>query len=239
MSLPLIGVTTYGRDENNEFHLPVQYVECIRRAGGAPLLLPPGEPHWREVFSRFDGLLLTGGGDIDPEIYGGIRHETIYRVDPERDRNELAMALDAVTRGVPTLGICRGIQVINVALGGTLVEHLPELVGEKVFHRLPPRQPSSHLVRVKANSHLALTLGQTEINPVSWHHQAIRVAAPKLDIVAEANDGTIEAIEMPSHPWLIAVQWHPELTAEEDRSQQRLFDAFVKSAARLGGKRPA
>src|SRR5438309_2418633 len=116
MNPPLIGITTYGRDENNKFYLPAEYVDAVRRAGGLPILLPPGEDHNNPLLPHMDGLLLTGGGDIDPEIYGGIHHESVYMIDPERDRNDLALAREVIAAGLPTFGICRGTQVINVAL---------------------------------------------------------------------------------------------------------------------------
>lgn len=228
---PLIGITSYGRDENNRFYLRAEYIEAIRRAGGLPVLLPPGEPHWEELFPHLDGLLLAGGGDIDPALYGGIRHQAIYMVDPERDQVELALARNAVAAQLPTLGICRGSQVINVALGGTLIEHLPDVVGDVVPHRLVPGQYARHPVAVTPDSRLSTILGQTETVAASSHHQAIRARAPSLQVAAQAADGIIEAVEMTDHPWLIAVQWHPEITAADDPAQQRLFDAFVKAAA--------
>lgn len=231
MTRPLIGITSYGRDENNRFSLRAEYVDAIRRAGGLPLLLPPGEPHWKELFLHFDGLLLAGGGDIDPTLYGGIQHQAIYMVDPERDQVELALVKNAVDVQLPTLGICRGSQVINVALGGTLIEHLPDVVGDVVPHRLVPGQYARHPVSVTQGSNLANILDQTETMGASSHHQAIRAAAPSLQVVAKADDGIIEAVEMTGHPWLIAVQWHPEITAAEDPAQQRLFNAFVQAAA--------
>src|SRR5262245_34913701 len=230
MRRPLIGITSYGRDENNRFSLRAEYIEAIRRAGGLPILLPPGEPHWQELFQKLDGLLLAGGGDIDPALYGGAHHPAIYMVDPERDQVELALAKNAVTAKLPTLGICRGSQVINVALGGTLIEHVPDLVGDTVPHRLVPGQYARHPVTVVSNSRLSAILGQTETVAASSHHQAIRLRAPSLEVVATAADRIIEGVEMRDHPWLVAVQWHPEITAANDPAQQRLFDAFVKAA---------
>jgi putative glutamine amidotransferase len=134
----------------------------------------------------------------------------------------------------PALGICRGIQVINTALGGTLIEHIPDEIGEAIKHRLPPREPAEHEVIVKTGSRLAEILRQTRVVIASVHHQAIRKVAPRLEIVAEAPDGTIEAVELNDHPWLVAVQWHPELTSAKDPIQQRLFDAFVQAAREFG-----
>jgi putative glutamine amidotransferase len=227
MSLPLIGITTYGRDEKNKFYLPAEYL-AVRRAGGLPVLLPPGEAPQRKLVSHIDGLLLSGGGDVDPAIYRGLLHETLYMVDPERD---LALAREVVASGLPTLGICRGTQILNVSLGGTLIEHLPDVVSDRVPHRLPPREPTRHPVSLKAGLRLAGIMEQIQLLPVSWHHQAIRTAALAGGCRASSR-WTIEAVEMNEHPWLIAVQWHPELTAAEDPAQQLLFDAFVKAAAK-------
>ncbi|MGH8528694.1 MAG: gamma-glutamyl-gamma-aminobutyrate hydrolase family protein [Nevskiales bacterium] len=228
--LPVIGITTYGRDRANRYTLPAEYVTAVRRAGGLPVLIAPGADTVEPYLELVDGLILTGGGDIDPHHYGGTRHETIYNVDAERDQLELALARAVVQRGLPTFGVCRGAQIINVALGGTLIEHLPAAVGDSVLHRKPPREPTPHPVQVQPGSRLAAIVGAAELHPQSWHHQAIRSAATGLKVVAHAPDGTIEAVEMPEHPWLIAVQWHPELTAHEDETQQRLFDALIVAA---------
>jgi putative glutamine amidotransferase len=233
--IPLIGITTYGRDENGAFSLPAAYVDAVRRAGGIPVLIPPGEPNLAALLAKVDGLILAGGGDIDPALYNGSPHEMIYMIDPERDGSELDLVQRVVQSETPTLGICRGAQVINVALGGTLIEHLPDEVGEAVLHRLPPRQPAQHPIEVAPDSHLAGILDAERVEPISWHHQAIRQPAPGLQVVAQAPDGTVEAAEKRDHPWLVAVQWHPELTAAEDPVQQRLFDALVAAARkRLG-----
>lgn len=228
--LPLIGLTTYGRDENNRFALPAHYIDAVRRAGGIPVLLPPGETYDAQLLDRLDGLILSGGGDVNPSLYHGLHHETIYMVDPERDQSEIALVKQFIATDLPCLGICRGAQVVNVALGGSLIEHLPDVVGERVAHRVPPRNRTNHPVRLEPGSRLAAIVGQTEVTTASWHHQAIRQVAPGLKVVAHAPDGTIEAVEMPAHPWLIAVQWHPELTAADDPSQQRIFEALVAAA---------
>lgn len=235
---PLIGITTYGRNAENEFTLPAEYVEAVRRAGGIPVLIPAGETEIDALLSRLDGLILSGGGDVDPELYAGAKHIEIYMVDPERDGTEMRLARQVAANGMPTLCICRGLQVLNVALGGSLVEHLPDEVGEAITHRNPPpghAQISSyalHPLRVDASSRLADVLGTTEVEPASWHHQAVRRLADGLRVIAQAEDGTIEAAEAPEHPWLLAVQWHPEITAADDPAQQRIFDAFVAATLR-------
>jgi putative glutamine amidotransferase len=228
---PRIGITTYGRHGDGRlegrFHLPAKYVDSVRRAGGLPVLLPPGEEDLDGVLALVDALVLTGGPDVEPALYGGSAHPQVYGVDPERDRMELELVRAAVRGDVPTLGICRGCQVINVALGGTLIEHLPDVVGENVLHRGPDRDYVPHRVHVETTSKLAAVLGTPITHPASSHHQAIRRPAQGLAVVARAPDGTIEAVEMPRHPWLVAVQWHPEQTSATDPTQQRLFDALV------------
>ncbi|MFO0944562.1 MAG: gamma-glutamyl-gamma-aminobutyrate hydrolase family protein [Planctomycetota bacterium] len=230
MTAPLIGITTYGRDESGKFALPAAYVDAVRRAGGIPVLVPPGEPNLDALLARLDGWILAGGGDLDPEHYGGEAHPTIYMVDPERDGSELALAKRLTEGTQPTLAICRGSQVVNVVLGGTLHEHLPDVVGEEVLHRLPPRQPTKHAIAAEPGFRLSAILGEKNFESASWHHQAVDKLGSGLDVVARAPDGTIEAFELRHHPWLFAVQWHPELTAAEDPVQQRLFDGLVRAA---------
>jgi putative glutamine amidotransferase len=232
MDPPLIAISTYGRDDRHRFSLPAEYVDAVRHAGGIPLLLPPGETRWQQVFARIDGLILAGGGDLDPSCYGGRQHEHIYNVDQERDRTEIEAVRTAVADRVPTLGICRGVQVINVALGGTLIQHLPDVVGKSVPHRLGPGQPAIHSVTLEPSSALARILEQATFDCFSSHHQALKDVAAPLTVVGHAPDGTIEAVEMREHPFLFAVQWHPELGAAKDAIQRRLFEALVRAAAR-------
>ena len=234
---PMIGITTYGRNEDNDFTIPAVYVDSVRRSGGVPILLPPGEPRVTSWLERVDGVILVGGGDIGPDRYGGGHHEAVYMVDPERDDTEFTLTRCILDQEVPTLGICRGAQVLNVVLGGTLFEDLPEAIGEDIEHRLPPREPTPHAIEVVAGSRLAEVVEKLRFSAASWHHQGIRDVGEGLEVVAHAPDGVVEALELRSHPWLIAVQWHPELTAATDPVQQRLFDALVRESRRLrGGK---
>jgi len=227
---PLIGLTTYGRGADNRYTLPADYIDAVRRAGGVPLLIAPGESRVEAILDVIDALVLSGGGDIDPSRYDGKRHDTNYSIDQERDTLELELARRVIDSSIPTLGICRGAQILNVVQGGKLIEHIPDEVGVKVLHRAPPREPVTHGVKLKTGSRLAQILGRDQFDATSWHHQALRGAAAGFDAVAHAPDGTIEAIEMPSHPWMIAVQWHPELSAASDPLQQKLFDALVEAA---------
>ncbi len=233
---PVIGITTYGRNEQNQFVLPSEYVDAVRRAGGTPILLAPGADDSERWLDIVDGIILAGGGDLDPSRYDGENHETIYMIDGERDELELELARRILDSGHPTLGICRGTQVLNVALGGSLHAHLPEVVGDDIAHRLPPREPTSHAIEVQAHSRVAEVFGSTHFDAASWHHQAIDRLGADLVAVASAPDGTIEAVEMPAHPWLIAVQWHPELTAAKDPVQQRAFAALVEASRTIRQK---
>ncbi len=230
MSAPRIAITTYGKNEDEKFTLQAKYVDAVRRAGGLPYLLAPGETRLAEWLEIVDGIVLTGGPDVDPLAYGGETHATIYGVDRVRDESDLALVNRIVESKTPALCICRGAQVLNVGLGGTLIGHLPDEVGESVLHRGPNREYVPHPVHVAGGTRLSRILGQREVSPASSHHQAIREVGRGLAAVAKAPDGTIEAVEMPDHPWLVAVQWHPEHTAHEDPVQQRLFDALVEAA---------
>jgi putative glutamine amidotransferase len=225
---PRIGITTYGRNEQGKLTLGARYVECVRRAGGLPLLIPPGEPQLEEALAGFDGIVMCGGPDLDPKLYGGRAHPEVYGLDPERDASDLELARLLVEQRIPALCICRGLQVLNVAHGGTLVEHLPDEVGLRVRHSGAERAYVPHAVQLAPGSRLAALLGRTSIEPASSHHQAVRAPAPGFDVVARAEDGTIEALEHREHERLIAVQWHPEYTAHEDALQQRLFDELLR-----------
>ena len=232
----LIGVTMYGRSQDGKFELPGDYIDAVRRAGGIPVLLTPGEAQRDALFDRLDGLVLTGGGDIAPAEYGSPGHATIRNVNPERDASELYLAKRAVDAQLPMLAICRGLQIVNVAYGGTLHENVPDVYDESVVHRAPPRRPTPHCIRVSPNSRLAAVTRDTEFTCQSWHHQAVKDLAPEFVAIAHADDGLIEAIESPRYPQLLCVQWHPELTAADDPIQQRLFEQLVAFAQQRGGE---
>lgn len=241
---PIVGITTYAPNakrlarmrgvaftREDQFRLPTEYVAAIRRAGAVPWLLPPGEPHLDEFLHAIDALVLPGGGDVDPALYGGNAHAQLYSVNRGRDETELALARAAIERDLPTLAICRGMQVLNVALGGTLIEHLPDEVGNTVPHRgRTSGTYSAHDVAVESGSRLAGIVGGTRTGTASSHHQAVRVLGRDLVVTARAEDGTIEAVELPRQAFFVGVQWHPEHTAASDPSQQRLFDALAKAA---------
>ena len=226
---PRIGLVTYGRNEDNWFSLPAEYVDSVRRAGGLPVLLAPGETDLKSWLGSIDALVLPGGGDISPSCYGGEPHAENYKMDADRDGNELDLARHAVAAQLPTLAICRGMQMMHVAFGGKLVPHIPEVVGDLVPHRSPERKPVEHLVTANPESKLAEVMGESRVTVASWHHQATEGITEGFRIAAHSPDGLIEAMELPEHPFLLAVQWHPELTAAKDPSQQRLFDALINA----------
>ena len=193
---PLIGLTIYARNDDGRFHLPADYVTAVRRAGGIPVLMAPGEPNLDLWFESLDALILTGGGDLNPDLYGGPGHQKIYHVDDERDRDEMRCARHLVESDMPGLCICRGLQILNIELGGSLITHLPDVVGEDVPHRRPDAGPLSHVVHLEPTSRLGKLMGKAEFEATSWHHQALDTVAPGLEVVARAPDGVIEAVDV-------------------------------------------
>lgn len=232
MRRPLVGITTYHRDGSDRprFSLPSSYVDAVRVAGGVPVLLPPGEETGEDLLDELGALVLAGGGDIHPERFGAERHELSYSVCTERDEFEFALARAALARELPTLAICRGLQVLNVALGGELHIHLPDAVGEQVPHRESQQRHTHHPVRLDPGSHLARVYGVTELEVPSWHHQGVSRLGRGLRACAWAGDETVEALELPEAPWLLAVQWHPELAIEAGSPHRRVFEALIALA---------
>jgi len=229
----LVGISSYARVRTasnvQKFTIPTGYVDAVRAAGAVPIVLPSGEPQPAKLLPQLSALIISGGGDIDPNAYGGRAHEMVYSVCGERDVFEFDLTRAALAeRRVPVLCICRGMQVLNVVCGGSLHVHLPDAVGEQITHRLPERQPTRHSVRIDPDSRLAAILGRTECEVTSWHHQAIERLGDDLRAVAWAEDGVIEAVEHVTHPWCLAVQWHPEMQLG-DEVQQRLFRALVSN----------
>lgn len=232
---PLIGVTSYGRIEQQRFRIAAYYVDALRRAGAVPVILPPGDPRQARWLDVLDGIVLSGGGDIDPHRYRGPNHSTLRGLDEERDTSELALLPRVLDAGLPALLICRGAQLLNVHLGGTLHSHVPDVYGEAVPHRAMADEAGEtthvlHEVAVEPGSRLAEVLGQARCTVASWHHQAPAEIAPGLTVTARAPDGCVEALGLDAHPWLLALQWHPEITAGHDPAQQRIFDALVAAA---------
>lgn len=208
--------------------LPATYVDAVVASGGTVLLLPAVSVDADDIFDAIDGLIITGGADVDPENYGEGAHEAAGPFRPDRDEAELALARAAVVRGVPVLGICRGMQVLNVALGGDLVQHLPDVDGT-LAHQESPGVFSSRQVQLDDDSVIGRALGPT-VSTSCHHHQAVGRLADGLRIVGRADDGTAEAFESTDGSSILGVQWHPE-----QGSDRRLFEAFVGIA--LTGRR--
>jgi gamma-glutamyl-gamma-aminobutyrate hydrolase PuuD len=241
MTPPRIALVCYhlepgrvARWRTGSFAVPEPYVAAVRRAGAWPVLLPPGdlagpgaEPG--AMLEPFDGLLLVGGGDLEPRRYGGSTREEIYGVEPERDETEVELVLAADRAGVPTLAICRGAQVVNVAYGGTLHQHLPELDGLAPHGTPGGGEPLTHDVRVAPASRIRRATRSEHLACSSHHHQGIDRIGKGLVPTAWTDDELVEAVER-ERGWVVAVQWHPEDTAGRDLLQQALFDELVREA---------
>ena len=225
---PIIGITTYGKNDKNQYYITATYIESVRAAGGIPVLLPPGEADPAVVLDIVDGLIFTGGGDIDPVEFGGAWHPTIYGVDAERDQFELALARLSMDETTPVLGICRGAQVMAVASGGDLVVDIPSELGTSIKHSASP-VGARHLVKIEEDSLLGEIVHASEISVTSFHHQAARDVPSGWRLVARAPDGVIEALEYERQPWMIVVQWHPEMDPD-DPHHQRIFKGLVDAA---------
>lgn len=238
---PRIGITCSTMDAVEgkgvrRLHVPEPYVRRVEEAGGLCLLLPVTDPARAAAYlDLLDGVLLIGGDDVDPSLYGAPPHPELGPVDRERDLFEIALVRAAVENAMPTLGICRGVQLMNVALGGTLHQDLPSTVADALAHS--GRYDEAHPVAVVPGTHLARILGARSVDVNSHHHQAVERSAPGFVATAHASDGVIEASELPDQPFFLGVQWHPERLPASDATK-RLFRAFVAaSAARVG--RPA
>lgn len=237
MAYPVIGVTTMRM--KNQFGMRLSslaeaYVAALVQAEACPILIPNllHEDALDGLLSRLDGVLFTGGGDIKTSYYQEIDHPKVTGVEVKRDRLEMLILEKVVNNGRPFLGICRGLQLINVGLGGTLYADISDQVPGAAKHDYFPdweRDYLAHSVEVASNTRLAGILGEGVVKVNSLHHQAIRELAPALKATAYSPDGIIEAVELPDHPYGIAVQWHPEwLTAH--RSMRDLFADFAKAA---------
>lgn len=214
------------------YALPDRYVAALERAGARAVLLPPTSaipPD--DALAPFSGLLLAGGGDLDPKAYGAGPHPHVYGTHAERDEAELGLARVAVEMGLPVLAICRGLQVLNVAAGGTLHQHLPEIEGMHLHGHPVTGESVFHDVKVAAGTRLADACGCETLWCTSHHHQGIDRLGDGLVPTAWSGDGLVEGIEAEDDAaWVVGVQWHPEMTAAEDPLQQALFDGFAAQA---------
>lgn len=235
---PLIGITTnqsktpYGQPTVT---LMQSYINAVMQAGGVPVLLPSllAEDGWEVAYSRLDAVLFSGGGDIGLEHSPGEPHPRIDEVDLARDAIELQMVRAAVSDGKPFLGICRGCQVMNVALGGTLYTHIPDQLPNALDHSYPGNMRTLlvHDVKIEEGTHLAEVFGEPLLRVNSLHHQGLKEIAPSIRVAGYSPDGLVEAVELPAHPFGVAVQWHPEWLTDQ-QPMRNLFHSLVQAAAK-------
>jgi putative glutamine amidotransferase len=235
---PVIGITTYAQEATwgvwrmPAALIPLDYVNAVERAGGVPLLVPPVEEGITEMLDALDGIVFSGGADVDPSRYGAEAHPETDTPQARRDAAELALLTAALERDLPTLAICRGFQLLNVARGGDLVQHLPEEVGHDE-HKQVPGEFVEHAVEVKEGTRLAgIVHGRADVS--SHHHQGLGKVGDGLVETAWAPDGTLEGVEDPSLRFALGVQWHPEMG--EDGA---LFEALVEEAREYRAERRA
>jgi putative glutamine amidotransferase len=242
MHRPVIGITSSqfvdqaSHGTFNRHSLSKAYSEAVHRAGGVPIILPYFEDVANEMLKLIDGLILSGGADIDPARFGDRDiHPETYDIIPERDAAEFALAAGALERDMPLLGICRGIQVLNVVMGGTLYQDVADQFRPDIAHRQQaenvPANQAGHTVNATNGSLLERVYGLTRIPVNSFHHQAVKDPAPELIVSGTADDGLIEAIESPGHRFVIGVQWHPELMYETDQSHLAPFRSLVEAGS--------
>lgn len=244
--LPLIGVTGYYMDRNNAARHQVygafdrdlgivsyDYTRSVERAGGIPIVLPVVDTSRLDsLLDRLDGLLLTGGTDINPLYYGEVATAALGKLEPERDEFELELTRMALDRDMPVFGICRGLQMLNVVQGGSLHQDVQQSLGVNVFHSHTQfrKWQATHEVVIEPGSRLHQIAGSGRISVNSLHHQAVNRLGDGLKITGRAEEGVVEAVESDAHTAVFAVQWHPEMMAERNAVQQRLFDHFVACA---------
>ena len=238
MSRPVVGITTYVTPARWSYWelkaalIPADYARAVEAAGGRPLLVPPSEQGIEETLEALHGIIFSGGSDLDPELYGQETHRETSGVVADRDRAELALLEEALARDMPVLAICRGSQVLNVARGGDLVQHLPDVVGDEK-HKETPGVFMEHEVELQPDSRVGSLLGERA--PVkSHHHQGFGRIGRGLRVAGHAEDGTVEAVEDPGRRFAVGVLWHPE--AGEDFA---LFEGLVRSAAEYRDARVA
>lgn len=239
MTKPIIGIDSdiyIVPGERERVFMYMNYIEAIRRAGAVPVIVPPQPENAPYVVAELDGLLLAGGFDCDPSVYGEDPHPSCETMDPRRQENGLSLAKAARACGIPTLGVCLGMQVMNVAAGGSLVQDIDSHFDTDIQHASEPEDRGRHDVHVEQGTHLAKIIGDGEHNVNSSHHQAVGRVGEGFRVTAHAPDGIVEAIEDPKHPFYVGVQWHPEdMTGEP--SAGSIFGAFIEAARKYANEK--
>ncbi|MCW8883718.1 MAG: gamma-glutamyl-gamma-aminobutyrate hydrolase family protein [Motiliproteus sp.] len=233
-STPLIGITAANDPKvPGHYILRWDYVHGVEAAGGIPVILAPSSKlSAAAILKRLDGLILSGGHDISPEFYGGQPHRTIRDPSKDRDQFEFDLVNTALQDKIPMLGICRGIQILNVVLGGDIIQDIPEHIGDSVAHDEPgrPREVLAHEVSITPESRLFQVVETSRLRVNSFHHQAVGKLGSGLIKTAVARDGVIEGIELPGHPFMMGIQWHPETLWSAGAPFFNFFESIVEAA---------
>ncbi len=233
---PVIGITSDYESDRNSFSVDKHYIQAVGQTGGTPVILPFINEREKtsaieSTVSHIDALIISGGDfDIDPVYYNEARHRKIGRLIPERTAYEFALFKAALDKNLPILGICNGLQLINIAFGGSLYQDLPEQLKTPLIHEKRGSKPR-HNIFIDPQSILYTTLQTTEIEVTSTHHQAIKFLAPKLKATAWAQDGVIEAVESTANRFVIGVQWHPERLINDNHIWKGLFNKLIQAAS--------
>ncbi|MDQ3541752.1 MAG: gamma-glutamyl-gamma-aminobutyrate hydrolase family protein [Chloroflexota bacterium] len=246
---PIIGITpspmedTQAHGTFRRYAAATTYTEAIEAAGGVPVVIPPQSGNIAEIIAVVDGLLISGGGDIRPDLYGDSEvHDATSGIHDLRDELEIALVREATSRDIPMLCICRGIQVLNVALGGTIIQDIAAQYSTEIEHRQQEngirKEDPSHTVTLTPGSLLARTYEADEISVNSFHHQAIRDLAPELEINGVSTDEVVEGVSHPGSSWILGVQWHPEMMFRDHPEHLKPFAALVAEAAKKADPLP-
>ena len=235
MKKPLIGLTPSHNTDNNDIQMRPTYIKALTAAGAIPVVLPltSSEDDLRQLVDTLDGFLFTGGQDVAPQLYGEAMKPTCGELCPARDTLERELLNRALEQDKPILGICRGLQFLNVALGGTLYQDLPTEHPSEIEHSMkPPYDRAAHTVHILPDTPLAALLQKTELGVNSCHHQAVKTLAPGLVEMARSTDDLIEAVYLPGKTFVWGVQWHPEMSLRVDEASRKIFEAFVEATNR-------
>ncbi len=230
MGIPRIGITCGEDLMEGKVFLTEYYHRCVHKAGGLPFLLPPVPERVSSYLENLDGLILAGGVDVDPFYFNEEPIEGMGEITPNRDSFEVKLTQVAVTANTPILAICRGVQVLTIALGGSIYQDIYSQLSRTIKHsQQAPRWYPTHSIQINESSLLDEVVGDNYMRVNSFHHQAVSTLAEGMDAIATSDDGIIEAVSMPKKRFVLGVQWHPECMAHRCPQQQEIFNAFVRA----------